>query len=398
MLEVEDAQQRIVSAVQPLSSEVVSLGQALHRILAGQVVAPISLPPFDNSAMDGYAVRAVDLQTATSATPVLLKCLGAIPAGEAFNHVVAEGTCGRLFTGSTLPKGADAVVMQEDTRRENQSIEICDSVKPWENVRLAGEDVKAGTVVAEGGERISAARLALLGALGIENLSVIRQPIIGVLGTGNELVERGRLGPGQIYESNRLALASLVTQSGAIVRVFPLVRDALAETRGALEVAFAECDAVVTTGGISVGEHDVVKAAFETLGGAFEFWKVAVKPGKPFAFGRWREKFLFGLPGNPVSAFVTCLLLVRPALLKLQGARDVFLPVHAAVLAEELANPGDRRHFIRADIDTRGMVRSAGLQASHALSSLARANALLAIPPKTTWPAGRHVEVLRWEF
>jgi molybdopterin molybdotransferase len=398
MLELEDAQQQIVLAIKPLGSEIISLDQAARRVLAEQIVAPISLPPFDNSAMDGYAVRAADVQSAAPPTPVSLKCVGATPAGDTFSGRVERGTCVRVFTGSPLPEGVDAVVMQEDTRVTNRVIEILDAVKPWENVRLAGEDVKAGTLVGAIGERITAGRLALFGALGIERLSVTRRPTIGIIGTGNELVQSGPLRPGQIYESNRIALASVITQSGAIVRVFPLVRDVLNETRSALEAAFAECDAVVTTGGVSVGTHDVVKAAFEALGGSLDFWKVAIKPGKPFAFGRWQEKFLFGLPGNPVSAFVTCLLLVCPALLKLQGTTDVGLRAHSGALAEAITNRGDRRHFVRVRIDSKGMVFSAGMQASHALRSLAAANALLAVPPETEWPAGRNVEVLRWEL
>jgi molybdopterin molybdotransferase len=266
-------------------------------------------------------------------------------------------------------------------------------------VRLAGEDVKEGTLLARSGERITAARLALLGATGIDHIAVARQPVIGILSTGNELVEAGRpLAAGEIYESNRAVIAALVASAGGVARLFPLVRDTLEETRSALATAFGACDAVITTGGASVGEHDLVKAALESLGGSLEFWKVAVKPGKPFLFGRWRDKTLFGLPGNPVSAFVAFLLLVRPAILKMQGAAELSLPCHPALLAEDIHNHGDRRHFMRAVVDAQGHVRSAGLQASHALSSLAAANALLAVPPRTVWPAGRQVEVLRWEF
>lgn len=399
MLEVEDAQQRIISAIEPLSDELIPLRNAAGRVLRQSVTASISLPPFDNSAMDGYAVRAEDVANASPSSPVTLKCLEAVAAGSTSVQAIRSKTCVRLFTGSPLPAGADAVVMQEDTRVAGEWIEVLESVKPWESVRLAGEDVKQGAIIAGGGERVTAARLALLGAMGIDRVTVARQPVVGVLGTGNELVEAGRpLAAGEIYESNRAAIATLVAQAGGIVRSFPLVRDTLEETCSALVTAFAECDAVVTTGGASVGEHDLVKAAFESLGGSLEFWKVAVKPGKPFLFGRWRAKKLFGLPGNPVSAFVTFLLLVRPAILRMQGAAEISLPRHPALLAEEIQNHGDRCHYMRVVVDARGNVRSAGLQASHALSSLALANGLLAVPPKTSWPAGRTVEVLRWEL
>ncbi len=221
---------------------------------------------------------------------------------------------------------------------------------------------------------------------------------MGLLASGSELLEGGQpLASGKIYESNRAGLAALAAQAGAIPRIFPLVKDSLADTRAALESAFAGCDVVVTSGGVSVGEMDFVKDAFEKIGGELQFWKVAIRPGRPFVFGRLGEKFLFGLPGNPVSAFVTFLLLVRPALARWQGARDVRLPAHPGTLVEPLVNPGERRHFTRVTVDAAGNVRSAGTQASHILSSLASADALVDVPPKTTLPAGAAVSVLRWE-
>jgi molybdopterin molybdotransferase len=182
-----------------------------------------------------------------------------------------------------------------------------------------------------------------------------------------------------------------------VPKVFPLVPDTADATRRALATAFEECDVVVTSGGVSVGELDFIKSAFTELGGELQFWKVAIRPGRPFVFGQWRGKFLFGLPGNPVSAFVTFLLLVRPALRRWQGATDVHLPRQMGILAEPLANPGDRRHFLRVRIDTAGQVRSAGAQASHILNSLAAANGLLDLPPQSSLPAGAAVQVLNWE-
>jgi molybdopterin molybdotransferase len=220
---------------------------------------------------------------------------------------------------------------------------------------------------------------------------------VGLLATGSELLVAGQpLAPGKIYESNRLALSVLVNRVGAIPKIFPLVPDTRADTLAALKKAFAECDIVITSGGVSVGEMDFVKSAFEEIGGSLEFWKVAIRPGRPFVFGRFREKFLFGLPGNPVSAFVTFLLLVRPALLRWQGATAVDLPVSLGVLAEPISNSGDRRHFMRVTMDAEGRIRSAGIQGSHVLSSLANANGLLDLPPKTILPVGTTVAVMRW--
>jgi len=303
----------------------------------------------------------------------------------------------RIFTGSPMPEGANAVVMQEDTLAAGDAIEITDGVKPFEHVRLRGEDVKADEVIGRAGERLHAGRLQLLGSAGVAEMSVHRQPIVAVLATGDELREPGEdLGAGGIHESNRLALAELIRQCGAAPRVQPLVRDTMEATMTALKTAFAECDAVVTSGGVSVGEHDYIKAAFEKLGGSLDFWRVKIKPGKPFVFGRLEGKPLFGVPGNPVSAMVTFLVLVRPMLMQLQGAADLGLSAHPGVLADALANRGDRRHFIRVRVDAKGTVHATGLQASHAVGSLGQANGLVDVPPESNLAEGESVEVLRF--
>jgi molybdopterin molybdotransferase len=368
--------------------------------LADQIRSPINLPIFDNSAMDGYAVRAADLASATPDSPARLRLAGKVAAGEVFPGKVASGTCVRLFTGSPLPAGADAVVMQEDTHPNPgtpSEVTILASVSPGENVRAHGEDVKQGTVLAEAGAVLTPGRIGLLAAAGFGRLRVGRQPVVGLLATGSELTEPGQpLAPGHIYESNRTALAALMERVGAVPKVLPLVADVLAGTSEALVNAFNQCDAVVTSGGVSVGETDFLKPAFEQIGGELEFWKVAMKPGRPFVFGRRRGRLLFGLPGNPVSALVTFLLLVRPALLRWQGATEASLPAYPGTLAEPLANPGERRHFMRVQVDPTGKVQLAGFQASHALSSLAAANGLVDVPAHTTLAAGSAVTVLRW--
>jgi molybdopterin molybdotransferase len=290
--------------------------------------------------------------------------------------------------------------MQEDTKADPitpDGILICDSAKPGENVRRRGSDVQQGTVLAKAGDALTAGRIGLLAACGIGEVTVGKRPRVGLLATGSELREAGQpLAPGQIYESNRSMLAALIERAGALPQSYPLVMDSLAVTQQALDTALRECDVVVTSGGVSVGEMDFVKAAFEKLGGELQFWKVAIRPGKPFVFGRCRGKFLFGLPGNPVSAFVTYIVLVRPALLRWQGATNPGLPVQSGALAEPLANPGDRRHFIRVRLDDAGKVHSAGQQASHALLALAVAEGLVDVPPATTLAVGKIVPVLRW--
>jgi molybdopterin molybdotransferase len=398
MLEVEDALARIISLIPTCPSETLALDQVLGRVAAQRIEARVALPTFDNSAMDGFALRSTDVQQATFDQPVILKCIGTIPAGARNPGTIERGDCLRIFTGAPMPEGADAVVMQEDTQRVEELVHILDPVKPWENVRLRGEDIKEGTLLAESGQELTPGRLSLLAATGVQQVAVTARPLVGILSTGSELIANGPLSPGQIYESNRASIGALLTRAGAKVRVYPLVADSLLETRSALKTALTECDCVVTTGGVSVGEHDLLKEAFDSLGGILEFWRVAMKPGKPFVFGRWQDKFLFGLPGNPVSAFVTCLVLVGPAVFQFLGAKTSFLRNQTAVLSENMINRGDRRHYVRVVIDSHGKARSAGLQASHALNSLANANALLPVPPHTEWQAGQQVTVMRWEL
>jgi len=402
MLELEEALARILAAIPPSAGEILPLGEAHARVLLERIVSALDLPPFDNSAMDGYAVRAQDVGTAKPDASARLRVVGKVAAGETFGGEVPCGACVRLFTGSPLPRGADAVVMQEDTRVEPtrpDEVLVLEPAKPWENVRLRGEDVKRGATVAEAGQTVTAGLVNLMAATGMAKASVGRRPIVGLLATGSELKEPGQtLEPGQIYDSNRLALAALIRQAGGIPKSFPVVADALDATRLALAEAFSQCDLLVTSGGVSVGERDFIKIAFEQAGGDLQFWRVAIKPGRPFVFGRYREKLLFGLPGNPVSAFVTFLLLVRPALLRWQGATDVSLPAHPGLLSDALANDGSRRHFVRVSVNASGLVHSAGMQASHALSSLAAANGLVDVPPRTHLPPGTAVQVLRWEF
>ncbi len=399
MLELEVALQQILAALPAPVGETVALSDAFERVLAGPLTSAVDLPPFNNSAMDGYAVRAAEVTTATPAAPVRLSLRGRIAAGESGDLEISPGECVRLFTGSPLPRGADAVVMQEDTRLEAADrVLVCDAVEPGESVRRRGTDVRRGDLLAEAGEVLNAGKVGLLAATGVESVSVGRRPRVALLATGSELREAGQpLAAGQIYESNRLTLAALVRRAGGLPKLMPLVPDDPEATRSALQSAFAECDIALTSGGVSVGEMDFVKAAFEELGGQLQFWKVAIRPGKPFVFGRWHDKFLFGLPGNPVSAFVTFLLLARPVLRRWQGAKELALPSIPGVLAESLANPGDRRHFMRVRVDDAGQVFSAGAQASHALRSLAAANGLVEVPPHSTLAAGTTVTVRHWD-
>jgi molybdopterin molybdotransferase len=398
MLSLEEALSQLLSSV--TSTEVVScpLLKACGRFAAEPLSAGIDLPGFDNSAMDGYAVRAADVATASDSSPVRLRLIDRVSAGAASERPLAAGECIRLFTGSILPSGADAVVMQEDVTvlsAEPGIIAVRDPVKPWENVRFRGEDVKRGSMVLSPGDQLKPQSLGLLAAMGNATVSIHRPPKVAVLASGNELYEPGApLPPGGIYESNRLCLAAAAQECGAEVELFPLVPDSLESTVTALREAFSRAEVVITTGGVSVGELDFLKPAFAALGGTTEFWRVAIKPGKPFVHGHWKGRRWFGLPGNPVSAWVTFLLLVRPVLLAMQGAARTHLPVAWGKLREPLKNPGDRRHFIRVILDDSGEVRSAGRQGSHCQGSLAQANGLVDVAPNGSLTIGTPVKVL----
>jgi molybdopterin molybdotransferase len=402
MLELEEAVARILSVVPAPRPETIPLNQAAGRVLVEAQRARVDLPPFDNSAMDGYAARAEDIAGAAQTRPTRLQLVGRVAAGGSFAGQVSKGNCVRIFTGSPLPKGADCVVMQEDTRIDSDpaaEVLVLEPARPWENVRLKGEDVRCGAELAGPGEPLTAGLLSLLAAAGVEEVSVGRMPVVGIIATGTELKEAGQpLIEGQIYESNRIGLAALIRGAGGRPEIFGLVADDLEATTRALSEAFGQCDIVVTVGGASVGELDLVKPSLGRLGAQLEFWKVAIKPGRPFLFGRFNHKLLFGLPGNPVSALVTFLLLARPALKRWQGASRTQLSRFSGVLAESVANPGPRRHFIRVKLDGKGAVSLSGAQASHLLSSFATAEGLLDVPPQTSLPAGTSVSVQVWEL
>jgi molybdopterin molybdotransferase len=398
MLSLEEAKSRILAALPVLPLEELHLASALGRFLAADISSPIDLPPFDNSAMDGYAVRSEDLKKASAENPVSLKLTGKIGAGESGELAALHGgESVRLFTGSPLPPGADAVVMQEDVRTEKDNVVFIESVRPFENVRLKGEDVRKGSLVLSRGSRLNATRRSLVAACGLSAVPVRKQAAIALIATGNELREPGEIiSPGQIYESNRTLIGGLL-DSIASVHTFPIVPDDLKKTTAVLQHAFSTADLVITTGGVSVGEFDFLKDAFVHLGGKIDLWRIAIRPGKPFVFGTLGGKHLFGLPGNPVSALVTFLVLVRPAILKMSGASNIELPTVEGELAEDLVNDGDRRHFMRVRWEM-GRIHRGGPQASHRIANLAEANGLVDVPPETRLLKGSKVFAQLWDL
>ncbi len=396
MLTLEEAVDRICAQIQ--LSETEQVPPQIGRVLRADAISELNSPRYDNSAVDGYAVLSSDTVKASTAQPVTLKIAGKAPAGTVYAGRVESGCAIRVFTGSALPDGADAVIMQEDTQiaePKKHLVNLTCPVTPWENIRFRGEDFKEGQIVLPKGKRLSELDMPLLASAGIQKVDVSKIVKVALVSTGNELVEPGGpLAPGKIYETNRLLLQRRVELLGAMPVLFPIVEDTLQATIKLFQNALHECSYLITTGGVSVGEFDFCKDAFAQLGGTVHFWKVAIKPGKPFVFGKWKDKAWFGLPGNPLSALVTFELLVRPALAASMGASQLSLPRIQAPLGEPMQNLGDRRHFLRAQIGADGLIYSAGLQASHALHALSQTEALLDMPANSTRAKGEVASVL----
>jgi molybdopterin molybdotransferase len=361
----------------------VALAEAQGRVLAHDVVATLALPVFDNSAMDGYAVRAEDISGATPERPVVLPVAEDIPAGRIDELTLEPKTAHRIMTGAPVPAGATAVVPVEDTDGGVDSVAILGTRPPGAHIRRAGEDVAPGTTVLRGGQVVTPAVLGLASALGMAELKVIPRQRVLVMSTGSELVSPGApLRPGQIYESNSIMLAGAVREAGAEVIAVETAEDDVAQFSSILDRYAADCDVIITSGGVSAGAYEVVKDAFGRDGDqGVEFVKVAMQPGMPQGIGRVAGTTIVTLPGNPVSALVSFEVFIRPALRRAMGLPDPERPHRPAVLAESLTSPRGKRQFRRAILDREtGSVTSYGPPASHHLRWLASANGLLDIP------------------
>ncbi|UUN86418.1 molybdopterin molybdotransferase MoeA [Pseudomonas extremorientalis] len=344
LLPVEEAiEQLLAQAPPPPATEMLALAQALGRVTAEEVFSPRDLPGWDNSAMDGYALRAFDVPEQGG----YLEVVGRIAAGHSTDVPLQPGQAVRIFTGAPLPPGADSVVPQERCRVYGQRI-WCPPLRLGEHVRKRGEELQRGQRVLSAGKRLRAQELGLLAAAGIPRVKVYRPLRVCLLSSGDELREPGEsLAPGQIYNSNRYLVAALLRGWGVEVHDYGVMADALAASRDALMLASSECDLLLTTGGVSVGEEDHLKQAIQALG-KVEFWRLAIQPGKPLAFGQVAGKPWIGLPGNPTAALVTTLIVVRPFLLRAQGVERV-LPVPVSVPAAfEWLKPNKRRQYLRA--------------------------------------------------
>ena len=376
-LTVDEALERILARVERLPSERVALLDALGAVLVDDLVADRDVPPFRNSAMDGYAVRGADVATA----PVRLRVTGDIAAGATPRGTLGAGEAMRIMTGAPLPDGADTIVRVEDTDNRTDTVTITVPVARGLSVRAAGEDLKQGETVLRAGTVLRAAEIGVLATLGQAAVSVTKRPRVAVLSTGDELVELDQpLGPGQIRDANRYSLSAAVGALGATALPGSIVRDTADDLRRALRAAAAMADLIVTSGGVSVGDHDHVKPVVDELG-AMDFWSIAIRPGRPLAFGAIDGTLIFGLPGNPVSSLLGFELFVRPALLKMAGRTLLQRPRVTARLEDPLDTPPGLRFFARGVYDTStNTVKTTGPQGSGILRSMALANCFIDIP------------------
>ena len=395
MRPLPDAHRDVLAAVPALLPTPVPLLEASGLVLAEEVVASHDVPPFANSAMDGYAVRADDVREA----PVLLEVLEDLPAGYVAASTVKEGTAVKIMTGAPIPSGADAVVKVEDTEVRDGKVWIGTSVVAGTNVRAAGGDVAAGTRVFDAGVRLGPAHLGVLASLGIGRPLVRRRPRVAILSTGDEIMspEVADLPPGQIRDSNRMVLNSLLLELGAEVLDLGIVPDDAEFLRATLDRGAGEADAIITSGGVSMGEYDLVKTVLQDLG-QINFWQVAMQPGKPFAFGLLASTPFFGLPGNPVSVMVAFEQFTRPALLHMMGATQIFRPRIRGRLAQAIASNPEKVVFLRVNAAPEPTgdwtAQLSGGQLSNMLSAMAYGNALAVIPVGTSAvEAGDEVEL-----
>jgi len=397
MITVEEALDRILSRLAPLGAEKVPILDTLGRVMAEEISAGRDIPPLDNSGMDGYAVRWEDIRSASTDHRVQLDVIEDLPAGFVARQTVGKGQAIRIMTGAPIPKGADTVVPVEDTEMKERRVFILKSLGAGANIRRAGEDVKKGDRVISTGDLIRPAEVGMLASLGRSFVYVYQRPQVAILATGDELADVDETLDGvKIVSSNSYALAAQVKDCGAIPIQLGIARDRKEEIEKKLRQGL-RADVLISSAGVSVGDYDFVKDVLNDLGTEMVFWKVAMKPGKPLAFGLIQGKPVFGLPGNPVSSMVSFEEFVRPSLLKMMGHRQLFRPVIEAVLKEDIHKEPGRRHFVRAFVSfdkDHYQVTITGEQGSAILRSMVKANGLVVVPEdRKIVKAGEKVQV-----
>ena len=395
MLSVEQARQKMLESIPVLSTESREILESTGYVLAETLNATENIPPFDNSAMDGFAVQSKDVNGVSKEKSASLTVVETIAAGYAPIKTVESGQAARIMTGAMMPEGADAVVMQEVTELTGDTVTIFESVEENENVRFTGESVSQGDCVMSPGKLLRPPEVSMLASLNCSIVKVYRKPKVAIVSTGDELTPIGEpLKPGKIRDSNRYGIFAQVDEIGCVPIDMGIAPDDEVETERIFREAIAKADALITSGGVSVGEHDIVKKVLMKLG-EMNFWRVAMKPGKPQAYGSIEGKPVFGLPGNPVSSLVVFELFVRPALLKMAGHTTLFRPKFKAILETDVTNRDGRVNYMRAILTEENgqfIAKTTGPQGSGILHSLVLANGLIIIPSGVTVKAGETVE------
>ena len=404
MLSVEEALQKILAEINVLEPETAPIIETLGKVLAEDIISDINVPPLDNSAMDGFAVRSEDTKGASGKTPITLKVTDTVLAGGISKNEVVPGTAIRIMTGAPIPSGADSIIQFEDTddqknkdassNQRAEQVSIFAETRPGQNVRLAGEDIAKGKTVLKKGITIRPAEIGLMASVGRSRVKVIRRPVVAILSTGDELIEVDKpLPEGKIHDSNACSITGLVKRYGGIPKMLGIARDNEKELVNKLKQA-QDTDMLLTTGGVSMGDYDLVKDII-ARDGEMVFWKVRVKPGKPLAFGRIKSKDKngrvksiphLGLPGNATSCMVSFELFVRPALLKMMGKQNLGKPSIDVIIEDTIVNDAGRRIYDRAIIEKRNghyYARLTGPQGSGILTSMSLANGLVVIPEET---------------
>jgi len=397
LIPVEEARSRVLDGIPILPRKRIPVTDSNGFVSYGDITAPNPIPHFDNSAMDGFAVRHSELSNATRENPVPLKVAFEVSAGSQTTESLIPGACARIFTGAPIPPNTSAVVMQEEVAMKDGYAFFIEPPKPWEFVRFAGEDVESGSVILKQGQIINNRSMGLLQAVGVESLEVSLRPKISILATGSELVLPGHdLKHGQIYESNRSMIAGFTSQAGGEPNILPLATDDLDHLKVQLESACEDSDFIISTGGISVGKYDFVREAWKQIGGTWDTSRINMKPGKPFSLGIRDNVRLFALPGNPGSAAMSFMIFVFPAIRSALQACEIYPRSFITTAPNSITNSISRSQFLRVSLDENNQISPKYMQASHSLTSLAQSDGYIQLHPKSTLQPGSPIAFTPW--
>ena len=387
MISVENALKQILEVIVPLGQEKVNILDSLGRVIGEDIYANRNIPPRDNSAMDGYALRWKDTRGASRENPIVLNVIENLPAGSIPRKAVGKGESSRIMTGAPIPDGADAVVRVEDTAKHGRRVKIFAQAKDGQDIRLAGEDVRDGELVISRGDIIRPAEIGMLASLSRSFISVYQRAVVAVVATGDELVDIDENpSPWQIVSSNSYSLAAQIIDCGGIPLQIGIAKDTREDLVAKFKAAL-RADIIVSSGGVSVGDYDLVKDVMKEVGNKMQFWRVAMRPGRPLAFGSMGGVPIFGLPGNPVSSMIAFEQFVRPSILKMMGHKNLFRRTVKAAVREDITKMEGAKHFIRARVECKNgkfTVTSTGDQGSGILKSMVRANGLIILPENST--------------